>query len=90
MHKIILIQQISSDANISQKDIAILLDSLQKNITKSLKKGEDVNITGFGSFKIIKTKARTGRNPSTGKEIKIKAGRRVKFKVGNVLKNSVK
>lgn len=90
MHKIILIKQISSETNIAQKDIAILLDSLQKNITKSLKKGEDVNIIGFGSFKIVKTNAIIGRNPRTGKEIKIKAGRKIRFKVGRVLKNFIK
>ena len=47
-------------------------------------------IIGFGSFKVIATKAKTGRNPRTGKEIKIPAGKKVKFTIGKVLKDSVK
>ncbi len=89
MHKTILIQQLAKDTNISKKDIADLLNSFQQTITKNLKRGEDINIIGFGSFKIVKTKARTGHNPSTGKEIKIKAGKRIKFRAGQALKDSV-
>jgi DNA-binding protein HU-beta len=90
MHKSTLIQEISKEASISQKDVATFLDSLQKTITTTLKKAEDINIIDFGSFKVVKTKARTGRNPSTGKEIKIKAGKRVKFRVGKGLKDALK
>ncbi len=89
MHKTILIQQLATDTNISQKDIAALLNSFRQTITKTLKKGEDISIVGFGSFKIVKTKARTGNNPRTRKEIKIKAGKRVKFRVGKGLKDAV-
>jgi DNA-binding protein HU-beta len=89
MQKTILIQQLAKDTNIFQKDIATLLNSLQQTIAKTLKKSEDVNIIGFGSFKIVKTKARTGHNPSTGKEIKIKAGKRIKFRAGQGLKDVV-
>ena len=90
MHKSTLIQEIAKEASIAQKDVATFLDSLQKIITKTLKKAEDINIIGFGSFKIVKTKARTGRNPNTGKEIKIKAGKRIKFRVGQGLKDALK
>jgi DNA-binding protein HU-beta len=90
MHKSTLIQEIAKEASIVQKDVATFLDSLQKTITKTLKKAEDINIIGFGSFKIVKTKARTGRNPNTGKEIKIKAGKRIKFRVGQGLKDTIK
>jgi DNA-binding protein HU-beta len=90
MHKSTLIQEISKEASISQKDVATFLDSLQKTITTTLKKAEDINIIDFGSFKVVKTKARTGRNPSTGKEIKIKACKRVKFRVGKGLKDALK
>jgi nucleoid DNA-binding protein len=89
MQKSTLIQEVSKEVSIAQKDVATFLDSLQKTITKTLKKGEDIKIIGFGSFKIIKTAARTGRNPQTGKEIKIKAGKRIKFKVGQGLKDAV-
>ncbi len=90
MHKSTLIQEIAKEASIAQKDVVTFLDSLQKTITKTLKKAEDINIIGFGSFKIVKTKARTGRNPNTGKEIKIKAGKRIKFRVGQGLKDALK
>jgi DNA-binding protein HU-beta len=90
MHKSTLIQEIAKEASIVPKDVATFLDFLQKTITKTLKKAEDINIIGFGSFKIDKTKARTGRNPNTGKEIKIKAGKRIKFRVGQGLKDALK
>ncbi len=90
MHKTALIQQLAKDISIAKKGVVTLFDSLQKVITKTLKKGDDVNIIGFGSFKTIKTAARDGRNPQTGRQIKIKAGKRVKFKAGQGLKNSVK
>lgn len=66
------------------------LNSFVEAIEESLKKGEDVSLIGFGSFKVINTKAKTGRNPRTGKEIKIPAGKKVKFTIGKVLKDSVK
>lgn len=68
----------------------MFLDSFIETILESVKKGEDVSLIGFGSFKVVKTKAKTGRNPRTGKEIKIPAGRKVKFIIGKTLKDSVK
>jgi DNA-binding protein HU-beta len=90
MNKTDLIQEITEDLEISKKDATVFLDSLQETIIKILKKGEDINIIEFGSFKIVKTLSRIGRNPQTGKEIKIKAGKRVKFRMGRGLKDSVK
>jgi len=58
-------------------------------IKANLKKGDDVAITGFGSFKVVKRKARKGRNPRTGKEIKIPAKKAVKFTPGKALKESI-
>ena len=58
-------------------------------ITGALKKGDAVSVTGFGSFKVIDRKARKGRNPRTGKEIKIPASKAVKFTPGKALKESV-
>jgi DNA-binding protein HU-beta len=60
------------------------------SITKSLKKGEDVTLVGFGTFKVVKRKARKGRNPYTGEEIKIKATKAAKFIPGKALKAAVK
>ena len=58
-------------------------------ICAALKKGDDVAITGFGSFKVVKRKARKGRNPRTGKEIQIAASKAVKFTAGKALKENL-
>jgi len=57
---------------------------------KALKKGEKLTLTGFGTFSVSKRRARVGRNPQTGKEIKIAATKVAKFKAGNLLKSAVK
>ena len=66
------------------------VDCMLSSITKSLKKGEDVTLVGFGTFKVVKRKARKGRNPSTGEEIYIKATKAPKFTPGKTLKEAVK
>jgi nucleoid DNA-binding protein len=66
------------------------VECVLSSITQSLKKGEDVTLTGFGSFKVVKRKARKGRNPYTGEEIKIKATKAPKFTAGKALKDAVK
>jgi DNA-binding protein HU-beta len=66
------------------------VDGVISSIIKSLKKGEDVALTGFGTFKVVKRKARKGRNPNTGEAIKIKATKALKFTPGKALKEAVK
>ncbi len=66
------------------------MECVISSITKSLKKEEDVTLVGFGAFKVVKRKARKGRNPYTGEEIKIKATKAPKFTPGKVLKEAVK
>jgi DNA-binding protein HU-beta len=90
MHKTDLIKEIANQAELSQKDAGNALEAFIKVVSKALKKGDDVALIGFGTFKVIKTAARKGRNPRTGKEINIKASKRVKFTVGKTLKDSVK
>ncbi len=90
MHKTDLIKAIANDAGLSQKDAGAALEAFLKASTKALKKGDVVTLIGFGSFKVVKTAARKGRNPQTGKEIQIKASKRVKFSAGKALKDSVK
>jgi DNA-binding protein HU-beta len=90
MHKTDLIKAIANDAGLSQKDAAASLESFLKIATKALKKGDNVTLIGFGTFKIVKRAARKGRNPQTGKEIQIKASKSVKFTAGKALKDSVK
>jgi DNA-binding protein HU-beta len=90
MHKTDLIKEIANIAGLSQKDAGNALDAALKVITKALKKKDSVTLIGFGTFKTVKTAARKGRNPQTGKEIQIKASTRVKFSAGKALKDAVK
>lgn len=66
------------------------VDTVLTNIAKALKKKQDVTLVGFGTFKVNKRKARKGRNPQTGAEIKIKAKNVPKFIPGKALRAAVK
>ena len=66
------------------------VSSLLAAISKALKKGQTVTLVGFGTFSVGKRKARVGRNPQTGKEIKIPAKKVPKFTAGKALKSAVK
>jgi DNA-binding protein HU-beta len=74
----------------TKKEAQIAVDCVLSSITNALKKGEDVTLTGFGTFKVVKRKARKGRNPYTGEAIKIKATKAPKFTPGKSLKEAVK
>ena len=89
MNKAELIDAISSSAKLSKADAGRALDAAVDAIEKSLKKGDRIALVGFGSFSISKRSARTGRNPQTGKEIKIAAKKVVKFKAGTDLAKKI-
>ena len=89
MNKAELIDAIASEAGLSKADAKRALDSTIDVVSKSLKKGDRVALVGFGSFSISKRAARKGRNPQTGKEIKIAAKKVVKFKAGAELAEKV-
>jgi DNA-binding protein HU-beta len=89
MNKAELIDAIASGAKLTKADAAKALDATIEAINKALKKGDRVQLIGFGSFSVTKRSARTGRNPQTGKEIKIPAKKVVKFKAGAELATSV-
>jgi DNA-binding protein HU-beta len=74
----------------TKKEAQGAVDCVISSITKALKKGEAVTVTGFGTFRVVKRKARKGRNPRTGEEIKIKASKAPKFTPGKTLKQAVK
>jgi DNA-binding protein HU-beta len=74
----------------TKKAAADAVEAVLAGITKALKKKQAVTIVGFGTFKVGKRKARKGRNPQTGAEIKIKAKNVPKFVAGKELKDSVK
>lgn len=90
MNKAQLIDAIAHEAKLTKADAKKSLDAFVKTTAVALKKGDRVALVGFGSFSVAKRSARTGRNPQTGKEIKIAAKKVVKFKAGSELSGSVK
>lgn len=90
MNKAQLIEKIASEAKVSKAQAENILDCAVENIKKAVKKGDDVKLVGFGTFTKAKRKARTGRNPQTGKAIKIPAAWAPKFRAGADFKSMVK
>jgi DNA-binding protein HU-beta len=94
MNKSELVQNLANQANLSKADAQRAIDALFNAesgvIAKALKAGDKVQITGFGTFETRQRKARTGRNPRTGKEIKIGPSTSPSFRPGKGLKDSVK
>lgn len=89
MNKSNLIDAMAEDAGISKAAAKKSLESFLENIEGSLKKGDRVSLVGFGSWSVSKRAAREGRNPQTGKTIKIAAKNVVKFKAGSDLQKAV-
>ncbi len=89
MNKAELIEAISNGSKLTKADSGRALDSCIEAISKALKKGDRISLVGFGSFSVAKRAARMGRNPQTGKEIKIAAKKVVKFKPGSELATNV-
>ncbi len=89
MNKTELIEAIAKDSGLSRVDSARAIDSLVNTVQKTLKKGDDVAITGFGKFSVTRRGARNGRNPATGAALKIKASKAPKFTAGATLKATV-
>jgi DNA-binding protein HU-beta len=89
MNKAELVDAIASESKLTKADSQRALDAFVNATTKALKKGDRVALIGFGSFSVAKRAARAGRNPQTGKAIKIAAKKVAKFKAGAELKKSV-
>ena len=89
MNKQELVSKIADTAKLTKTDASSALDAFVDIITKSLKKGNEVRLTGFGTFTTTKRKATTGRNPRTGQTIKIPASTQPKFRAGKSLRDSV-
>jgi DNA-binding protein HU-beta len=89
MNKSQLIEAVASDSGLTKTDSARAIDSLLDTVTRTLKKGDDVSITGFGKFSVVKRAARQGVNPRTGERVKIKASKAPKFSAGAGLKQAV-
>ncbi|MBR9861050.1 HU family DNA-binding protein [bacterium] len=89
MNKSDLISQMAGDAGITKAQAQSALNSFIDSTSKALKKGDKLILVGFGTFSVTNRAARTGRNPRTGKEIKIPAKKVVKFKAGSELSKTV-
>ena len=85
-----LVASIASATGESQATVGRVVDGLFSAVSEAVAKGEKVTIPGFLSFEQVATAARTGRNPQTGEEIQIAAGKRVKVTAGSKLKAAVK
>ncbi|MCI9439930.1 MAG: HU family DNA-binding protein [Ruminococcus sp.] len=89
MNKTELVTAIAENAEISKKDAEKAMKAFVEVITEELKKGEKVQLVGFGTFEVTSRSAREGRNPQTGKTMKIAACKAPKFKAGKALKDAV-
>ena len=89
MNKTELIAAIAEQAEISKKDAEKALKAFVDVVTEQLKEGEKVQLVGFGTFEVSGRAAREGRNPQTGKTMKIAACKAPKFKAGKALKDAV-
>ncbi len=89
MNKTELVAAIAEKSELSKKDAEKALKAFVDTVSEELQKGEKIQLVGFGTFETSKRAARTGKNPQTGKEIKIAACTAPKFKAGKALKDAV-
>ena len=89
MNKQQLVDVVAQNTGMTKKDSVSAVSAILDVITETLASGEDVKITGFGSFEVKTREARTGRNPKTGAPVEIPASKYVSFSAGSVLKEKV-
>ena len=89
MTKVELIAAVANEANLTKKDAEAAVNSALNAITNALKEGDKVTLVGFGTFEVRERAARVGRNPQTGKEIKIEASKSPAFKPGKSFKDAL-
>lgn len=89
MNKTELVVAVAEQADISKKDAEKVLKAFVDVVTEELKKEHKIQLVGFGTFEVSKRAAREGRNPQTGKTMKIEACKAPKFKAGKALKDAV-
>ena len=89
MNKTELVAAVAEQADISKKDAEKVLKAFVDVVTEEMKKGEKVQLVGFGTFEVSERAAREGRNPQTGKTMKIEACKAPKFKAGKAVKDAV-
>ncbi len=89
MNKIELTESIAKIGKMGKAEAASALESVFEAITKGLKAGKDVRVTGFGTFSVAARSARKGRNPQTGAVVSIAASKAARFKAGKALKEAL-
>lgn len=90
MTKTELIYEVANRTGMKKADVEKSINAFTDIVADELKKGEKINVTGFGTFEVGARAARTGRNPQTGETMEISASKTVKFKAGKCLKDRVK
>ena len=89
MNKAELVAAMAEKTELSKKDAELALKAFTEVVAEELKKGEKIQLVGFGTFEVSERAARTGRNPQTGAEMTIAASKAPKFKAGKALKDAV-
>lgn len=89
MQKSELVAKVAKESNVSQAQAAAVINNALQSIVDALKAGDKVTLTGFGTFEVRKTAARTGTNPRTKQKIQIAAGKRATFSAGTLLREAV-
>ena len=89
MKKTELVNMLAKESRLEKKQVKVFLDGLTTVVTKSLKKGDEVPLTGLGKFKVRRTKRRKGINPATREQIIIPARKKVAFSVAKALKEQI-
>ena len=89
MNKTELVAAIAEEAGLSKKDAEKALKAFTDIVAAELKKGEKIQLVGFGTFEVSERAAREGRNPQTGEAMTIEASKSPKFKAGNALKDAI-
>ena len=89
MNKTELIAAVAAETKVSKKEAGAVVDAVIDNVTKALKKGDKVQLIGFGTFEVRKRTARVAKNPRTGEAVKVPATKAPAFKAGAALKKAV-
>lgn len=89
MNKSELVDAMAKKSGLSKKDTEAALGAFTETVANALKKGDKVQLIGFGTFEVTNRAAREGKNPQTGAKIKIPASKAPKFKAGKALKDTV-
>jgi len=90
MNKAELVEEVSDKTGITKKQARNVIDAITDTVKETLSKGERITLVDFGTFHVMKRKAREGRNPRTGKKLQIPAKKVPKFKAGKKLREAVR